>query len=127
MPLTPAVGQPGGQWYDVARAIRTFLEQMAGGGGFSFGGAVIKELIQNADDAGATELVVALDERNGEDVPRDCTDYAPLFEPALLIRNDARFRLRARSGKANRLTSWPSARSPPVTSASTPQPRADSE
>ena len=43
MPLTPAVGRPGGQRYDVARAIRTFLEQMAGGGGFSFGGAVIKE------------------------------------------------------------------------------------
>ena len=93
MPLKPAVGSPGGQRYDVARAIRTFLEQMASGGGFSFGGAVIKELIQNADDAGASELVVALDERNGEDVPPECSEYGPLLEPALLIRNDARFRL----------------------------------
>ena len=38
MPLRPAVGRAGGQRYDVARAIRTFLEQMASGGGFSFGG-----------------------------------------------------------------------------------------
>lgn len=93
MPLKPAVGSPGGQRYDVARAIRTFLEQMASGGGFSFGGAVIKELIQNADDAGASELVVALDERNGEGLPPECKEYGPLLEPALLVRNDARFRV----------------------------------
>ena len=43
---------------------------------------------------GASELVVALDERNGEDLPRECRDeYGPLLEPALLIRNDARFRV----------------------------------
>jgi hypothetical protein len=66
---------------------------MASGGGFSFGGAVIKELIQNADDAGASELVVALDERNGEGLPPECKEYGPLFEPALLVRNDARFRI----------------------------------
>ena len=95
MPLKPAVGSPGGQRYDVARAIRTFLEQMASGGGFSFGGAVIKELIQNADDAGASELVVALDERNGEGLPPECREYGPLLEPALLVRNDARFRVAA--------------------------------
>ena len=41
--------------------------------------AVIKELIQNSDDAGAEELVVALDERNGEDVPPECSEYAPLL------------------------------------------------
>lgn len=93
MSLNPAVGSPGGQRYDVARAIRTFLEQMASGGGFSFGGAVIKELIQNADDAGASELVVALDERNGESLSPECREYGPLLEPALLVRNDARFRV----------------------------------
>jgi sacsin len=94
MPLIPAVGRAGGQKYDVAKAIRTFLEQMAGGAGFSFGDAVIKELIQNADDAGATELVVALDEREGSDLPIECRDaYGPLLEPALLIRNDAPFRI----------------------------------
>ena len=95
MPVNPAVGQSGGQKYDVARAIRTFLEQMASGGGFSFGGGVIKELIQNADDAGASELVVALDERKGEVVPPECGAYAPLLGPALLIRNNAPFRTSA--------------------------------
>ena len=93
MPLKPAVGRPGGQRYDVARAIRTFLEQMAGGGGFSFGGAIIKEFIQNADDAGASELVVALDERNGEGLPLEWSEYGPLLQPALLVRNDAPFRV----------------------------------
>jgi hypothetical protein len=95
MPLNPIVGKPGGQRYDVARAIRTFLEQMSSGGGFSFGGGVIKELIQNSDDAGATELVVALDERKGAEVPLDCSEYAPILEPSLLIRNDAPFRILA--------------------------------
>jgi sacsin len=92
MPFDPKVGQPGGQRYDVARAIRTFLEQMSSGGGFSFGGGVIKELIQNSDDAGATELIVALDERKGQEVPLECAGYAPILRPSLLIRNDAPFR-----------------------------------
>ena len=69
MSVSPAVGRKGGQEYDVARAIRTFLEQMAGGGGISFGAAVIKELIQNADDAGASELVLTLDERGSTNLP----------------------------------------------------------
>ena len=34
-----------------------------GGRRISFGAAVIKELVQNADDAGASELVLTLDER----------------------------------------------------------------
>lgn len=93
MPLAPTIGERGGQEYDVARAIRTFLEQMAGGAGFSFGGAVIKELIQNADDAGASELLVALDERMMPDLPAECVPYSPLWAPALLVRNDAPFRV----------------------------------
>src|SRR5687767_5885899 len=93
MPITPAVGRPSGQTYPVARAIRTFLEQTAGGVGFSFGGAVIKELIQNADDAGASALVVALDERNGDDLPPGCQEFRPLLQPALLVRNSAPFRV----------------------------------
>lgn len=86
MPLTPTVGSRSGQRYDVARAIRTFLEQMSSGGGFSFGGGVIKELIQNSDDAGAMELVVALDERKGEDVPLDCSEYPQLWLTRRRIR-----------------------------------------
>lgn len=94
MPVNPTVGRAGGQKYDVAKAIRTFLEQMAGGAGFSLGGAVIKELIQNADDAGATELVVALDERSGDDLPTECREiYGPLLAPSLLVCNDASFRI----------------------------------
>jgi hypothetical protein len=92
MPANPAVGRAGGQEYDVARAIRTFLEQMAGGG-ISFGAAVIKELIQNADDAGASELVLTLDERSPADLPAECNGYGPLLEPALLVRNNAHFRI----------------------------------
>lgn len=76
-----------------ARTIRTFLEQMASGGGFSFGAAVMKALVQNADAAGATELAVALDDRKGGRVLKECQPYGPLFEPALLIRNDKPFRL----------------------------------
>lgn len=93
MPLIPPVGRSGGQEYDVARAIRTFLEQMAGGGGVSFGAAVIKELIQNADDAGATELLLTLDERSPADLPVECKGYGPLLESALLVRNNAPFRI----------------------------------
>ena len=93
MTVNPEVGSPGGQEYDVASAIRTFLEQMAGGGGISFGAAVVKELIQNADDAGATELVLTLDERGQTDLPPECSAYGHLLNPALIVRNDACFRV----------------------------------
>ena len=93
MSVNPTVGRKGGQEYDVARAIRTFLEQMAGGSSFSFGAAVIKELIQNADDAGASELVLTLDERSPAELPAEYKGYSPILEPALLVRNDARFRV----------------------------------
>jgi hypothetical protein len=62
MPKDPVIGQKGGQQYNVARAIQTFLGQMAEGG-ISIGSAVIKEMLQNADDAGATDVHVILDER----------------------------------------------------------------
>jgi hypothetical protein len=62
MPLTPEVGHAKGPQYDIARAIQSFLRQMAERG-IPLGYAVIKELMQNADDAHATELIVLLDER----------------------------------------------------------------
>jgi hypothetical protein len=61
--------------------------------GGSFGATVIKELIQNADDAEASELVVTLDERKPPALPLECGRYAPLLDPALIVRNDARFRI----------------------------------
>jgi hypothetical protein len=89
MPGDPVIGQSGGQHYDVARAIQTFLGQMAEGG-IEVASAVIKELLQNADDAGASEVHVVLDEReHNENYP---AEYAPLFWPALLVRNNAPFR-----------------------------------
>src|SRR5262245_57126338 len=94
MAVNPTVGRTGGQKYDVAKAIRTFLEQMAGGPGFSFGVAVIKELIQNADDAGATELSLVLDERDAERLSVAVRQaFGPRLEPSLLVCNDAAFRV----------------------------------
>ena len=43
----------------------------------SFSAAVIKELVQNADDAGVSELVLPLDERSSVDLPPECRKYAP--------------------------------------------------
>src|SRR5438445_1589426 len=90
MPVNPGVGSAGGQQYPVLRSIQKFLQQMAEGGARA-APTVIKELLQNADDAGASEVVVLLDERPepGYLPP----DYADLFGPALLVRNNARFRL----------------------------------
>jgi hypothetical protein len=92
LPLKPGVGAPGGQQYPVLRSIQKFLQQMAEGGARA-AATVIKEILQNADDAGANELVVVLDERQAPaEMP---ADYATLFGPALLVRNNARFRLAA--------------------------------
>src|SRR5690348_16914413 len=90
MAANPLIGSGGGQQYDIARAIRTFLAQMGAERGFGCGAAVIKELIQNADDAGASELSVVLDERSAPlGFP---SEYQHLVGPALLIRNDKPFR-----------------------------------
>jgi len=58
--------------------------------------AVLKELLQNADDAGATEMSIILDER--EPRPGLPPDYAPLWGPALFIRNNSPFRLASEVG-----------------------------
>lgn len=89
MAIKPAIGHSKGPQYDVARAIRSFLGQMAEGG-IILGAAVIKELMQNADDAGATEMSILLDERP---TPAGFDDeYGRLTLPSLLVRNNAPFR-----------------------------------
>ena len=50
MTFSPEIGKAGGPQYDVGRAIKSFLDQMAEGN-IDLGAAVIKELMQNADDA----------------------------------------------------------------------------
>src|SRR5260370_21391034 len=77
------IGHAGGQQFDVARAIRTFLQQMAEGN-IDRGAAVIKELLQNADDAEATEVNVILDGRSASPVDRRLTS---LQVPSLLVLN----------------------------------------
>ena len=78
------------------RSIQTFLKQMAEGSARP-APMVLKELLQNADDAGATELSVILDQRN----PRDgiSPEYAALCQPALLVRNNSHFRLANEAGE----------------------------
>jgi hypothetical protein len=89
MAIQPTIGEKKGPEYNVARAIRNFLRQMAESN-IRLGEAVIKELMQNADDAGATEMTVLLDERP---VPQGLkNEYSRLTLPALLVRNNAPFR-----------------------------------
>ena len=59
---TPEIGKAGGQEFSIVRSIRTFLEQMAEGSARP-APTVLKELLQNADDAGATEIEITLDAR----------------------------------------------------------------
>ena len=82
------IGRAGGQQYDVAAAIRSFLQQMAEGN-IDLGAAVIKELLQNADDAKATEVAVTLDERTVPNVQG--SRFASIQVPSLLVRNNKPF------------------------------------
>jgi hypothetical protein len=83
------IGEAGGQQYNVARAIRSFLQQMAEGN-IDLGAAVIKELLQNADDAKATEVAVTLDERTTPNV--HASRFAPIQIPSVLVRNNKPFK-----------------------------------
>lgn len=85
---TPEIGKAGGQEFSIVRSIRTFLEQMAEGSARP-APTVLKELLQNADDAGATEIEITLDVRA---LQKQGTPYDLLLEPSLLIRNNAMFK-----------------------------------
>ena len=96
--------EKGGQEYDIADAIKTFLGQMREGG-IDVASIVIKELLQNADDAKAKNVTIILDERKAppnfseyksflsEKMLIDNPDISALTSPALLIRNDSFFKL----------------------------------
>src|SRR6266511_2406043 len=51
MVATPPIGSSGGQRFDTVAAIRNILGNMGAGPGFCCGAVLVKELIQNADDA----------------------------------------------------------------------------
>ena len=85
---TPEIGKAGGQEFSIVRSIKTFLEQMAEGSARP-APTVLKELLQNADDAGATEIEITLDVRA---LQMQGTPYDLLLEPSLLVRNNAMFK-----------------------------------
>lgn len=84
----PEIGKPGGQEFSIVRSIRTFLEQMAEGSARP-APTVLKELLQNADDAGATEIEITLDTRS---LAKQGTPYDLLLDPSLIVRNNAMFK-----------------------------------
>ncbi len=90
MSIEPEIGEPGGQHYNIVRSIKDVIGLMAGGG-IGVAAAVIKELLQNADDAGASKVAVILDERP---VPTNSPEeYRQLLGPAILVRNNKPFRI----------------------------------
>ena len=91
MALKPEIGQEGGQQYPIVKSIQTFLGQMAEGGAQP-ATTVLKELLQNADDAGATEVSIVLDERIPPAVLSD--QYKQFCHPAIIVRNNAPFRIK---------------------------------
>ena len=92
MASKPDIGHEGGQQYPIVKSIKTFLGQMAEGGAQP-ASSVLKELLQNADDAGATEVSIVLDERLPPTIFSD--QYEQLCCPAIIVRNNAPFRVKA--------------------------------
>lgn len=89
--MKPKIGREGGQRYPIVKSIKTFLGQMAEGGAQP-AASVLKELLQNADDAKATEVSIVLDERIA---PKSFSNqYQPLCLPAIIVRNNAPFRIK---------------------------------
>eukprot|EP01088_Endostelium_zonatum_P018134 TRINITY_DN570_c0_g1_i1.p1 TRINITY_DN570_c0_g1~~TRINITY_DN570_c0_g1_i1.p1 ORF type:complete len:1270 (-),score=291.42 TRINITY_DN570_c0_g1_i1:3205-6672(-) len=84
-PLGPELGEEFGQKERLTTRLKSILEQYPSGTG------VMKELIQNADDAGATQCVFILDQNlYGQQslIGQGLKDFQG---PALLSYNDARF------------------------------------
>lgn len=87
------IGSKAGQQISVLKSIKSILGIMREGmteGGAKVAHAVTKELLQNADDAGAAEVKFCLDERTPPQV-HSTSDLFCLSDPALLVCNDAAF------------------------------------
>ncbi|PFX28348.1 sacsin-like [Stylophora pistillata] len=83
-----ALGEEFGQEEKLTRRLNRLLEE------YTDGFAVPKELIQNADDAGATEVCFLYDERTNEDAITGLIDEGMKHcqGPALWVHNDAEFK-----------------------------------
>jgi sacsin len=77
-------GEAFGQSEALTSRLRTILEEYPDG-------SQIKELIQNADDAGATEVRFVLDWRNHKDESLLCKALQQFQGPALMAWNNALF------------------------------------
>ena len=74
-----------GQKVDLTASIRNILRN------YPEGTAVLKELVQNADDAGAKRISFTLDLRNHRTGKLAAPELAPFQGPALTVYNDETF------------------------------------
>lgn len=83
--MDPSILEDFGQRVDLTRRIREVLVN------YPEGTTVLKELIQNADDAGATKVCLCLDRRSHGTESLLSSELAQWQGPALLAYNDAVF------------------------------------
>ena len=74
-----------GQHEKLTQRIKNILSQYPGDA------TIVKELLQNADDAKATKLYVILDKRQHKTSKLPCDNWKDLQGPALLVWNDSGF------------------------------------
>ena len=80
-----AQGIPFGQKQDLTTSLRRIL------GSYPLNYEILKELIQNADDAGATEIHFVIDSRQHKDTAVFAPSWKPLQGPALCVYNNRPF------------------------------------
>lgn len=83
--MSTSFGVDFGQKVDLTASIRNILRN------YPEGTAVLKELVQNADDAGASTVIFYLDYRNHSTEKLADHALAPFQGPSLLVYNDAVF------------------------------------
>ena len=80
-----AEGIPYGQTQDLTTSLRRILDN------YPLNYEILKELIQNADDAGATEIHFVSDSRHHKDTAVFAPSWKPLQGPALCVYNNRPF------------------------------------